>query len=130
METKNNDVTGTIHISERAVAVIVAITTLQINAIVSLGANLAQDVAAKLGRGKVSRGVEVTLNEGAVEVTIRVVVRYGCRIPDVALEVQKAVKDAVETMTGYAVSAIHIVVQNIDFKAENKETERGAEDDE
>ena len=130
METIHVDFTGSVHISERAVAVVAAVTTLQIPAVVSLGGNLAQGVAAKLGRSNPAKGVDVVLDEGAVDMTIRLVVRYGCRIPDVALQVQKAVKDAVETMTGYAVTAVHIVIQDVDFTSENAEAERGQEDDE
>lgn len=45
--------------------------------------------------------------------TVRLVVRYGIRIPDVAIEVQQVVKGAVESRCGYEVSAVHIIVQDI-----------------
>ena len=39
-----------------------------------------------------------------------------CRIPDVALEVQKSVKDAVEKATACTVTAVHIIVQQLVFE--------------
>ena len=130
METDNQEMTGTIHISERVVAVISAVTVLNANAVVTLGTNLAQDVVAKLGRINPAKGVDVVLDDGAAEITVRLVIRYGCRIPDVALQIQKAVKDNVETMTGYAVTAVHIIIQDVAFGDGENETERRQSNDE
>ena len=116
---------GTIHISERAVSVIAAQTALQTEQVTALAANMAEGVAARLGRTNLAAGVTTDLQDNEVEISIRLIIRYGCRIPDVALQVQKAVKDAVEKMTGYAVTAVHIVVQNIDFSTSSTSPERG-----
>ena len=55
-----------------------------------------------------------------IELTVRLVIRYGCRIPDVALEVQKSVKDAVEKATACTVTAVHIIVQQLVFGEEDR----------
>ena len=44
---------------------------------------------------------------------MRLVARHGYRIPDVAIKVQQSVKEAVESLTECAVTAVHITVQNI-----------------
>jgi len=50
-------------------------------------------------------------------------VKYGVRIPDVALSVQENVKQAIETMTGLAVVEVNIHVQGVGFPEEEKEEE-------
>ena len=72
--------------------------------------------AEKLGRTLPGRGVDVTIEGQRIELTVRLVIRYGCRIPDVALEVQKSVKDAVEKATACTVTAVHIIVQQLVFE--------------
>ena len=52
--------------------------------------------------------------------TVRLVGRYGCRIPDVDLEVQKSVKDSVEKATACTVTAVHIIVQQLVFGEEDR----------
>lgn len=106
---------GTIHISERAVAAVAAVTASQIEGVAALSANLADGVASMLGRSGLGRGVDVVIDGDKAEIQIRITARYGHRIPDVALQVQEAVKEVVEAQTGYTVSAVHIVVQAVDF---------------
>ena len=63
-------------------------------------------------------GVEVeTVQVGAREVAVDlyIVVEYGLRIPDVALQVQEKVKEAVETATGLTVLEINVHVQGVGF---------------
>lgn len=105
-------------ISEKDIAVTAAAAARNVKFVVSLETNLAQGVAAKLGRPNKATGIDVVLTEDTAEITIRLIIRHGCRIPDVALQVQKAVKDAVEMTTGYAVSAVHVSIQDVDFSQE------------
>ena len=44
-----------------------------------------------------------------------ITVRYGYRIPDVALRVQEAVKSGIEDVTDTPVDGVNIFVQAIDF---------------
>ena len=65
--------------------------------------------------------VEVGETEAAVDLYI--VVKYGVRIPDVALAVQENVKQAIETMTGLSVVEINIHVQGVGFPQEEPKEE-------
>ena len=75
----------------------------------------------RLGRRPVS-GVKITIEEGfpnEVIVDTYISVKYGLRIPDVAWDVQEAIKNQIENYTGYIVKAVHVHVQGIHF-TENK----------
>ena len=66
--------------------------------------------------------VEVGEREAAVDLYI--IVKYGVRIPDVALSVQENVKQAIESMTGLSVVEVNIHVQGVGFPdAEKREEE-------
>lgn len=116
METTEVNEWGSIHISQRVIASIAALTAAKAAYVAALGMNIAEAAADKLGRTLPGRGVDVTIEGQRIELTVRLVIRYGCRIPDVALEVQKSVKDAVEKATACTVTAVHIIVQQLVFE--------------
>lgn len=116
METTEVNEWGSIHISQRVIASIAALTAAKSAYVADLGTNIAEVAAEKLGRTLPGRGVDVSIDGQRIELTVRLVVRYGCRIPDVALEVQKSVKDAVEKATACTVTAVHIIVQQLVFE--------------
>lgn len=120
METTEVNEWGSIHISQRVIAAIAALTAAQSAYVADLGTNIAEVAAEKLGRTLPGRGVDVSIDGQRIELTVRLVVRYGCRIPDVALEVQKSVKDAVEKATACTVTAVHIIVQQLVFGEEDR----------
>lgn len=119
METTEVNEWGSIHISQRVIASIAALTAAKAAYVADLGTNIAEVAAEKLGRTLPGRGVDVSIDGQRIELTVRLVVRYGCRIPDVALEVQKSVKDAVETATACTVTAVHIIVQQLVFEEDS-----------
>lgn len=116
METTEVNEWGSIHISQQVIAAIASLTAAKVPAVADLGTNIADAAAEKLGRSRPNHGVDVSIDGKNVELTVRLVIRYGCRIPDVALEVQKTVKDAVEKATACLVTAVHIIVQQIVFE--------------
>lgn len=101
--------------SPRDVSVLAAATAATIPGVAALGASLPEAAAKKIGHVSPAQGVDAAFTGDAVELTVRLAVAYGFRIPDVALHVQKSVKDAVEAQTGYHVTAVHILVQQVVF---------------
>lgn len=65
------------------------------------------------GKKNFSKGVKVNVGENSAAIDLYVVVEYGVKIPEIALQAQQNVKKAVESMTGLLVSAINIHVQNV-----------------
>ena len=46
------------------------------------------------------------------------VIEYGARIPDVAIEIQENVKRAIEGMTGLKVVEVNVHIQGVQFEQE------------
>jgi len=67
-------------------------------------------------RGIVNRGkTDISLIDGIAEIRMRLVLESGARIRDVAENVQRSVKDAVQNMTGITVSKVNVVVSGIHY---------------
>lgn len=105
---------GIVKISDEVVGVIAGLATTEVKGIVGMSASLVGGITQILsGKKNLSKGVKVSVGENSAAVDLYVVVEYGIKIPDVALEVQENVKKAVESMTGLVVSAVNIHVQNV-----------------
>jgi uncharacterized alkaline shock family protein YloU len=112
--TKNEIDMGIVKISDEVVGVIAGLATTEVKGIVGMSASLVGGITQILsGKKNLSKGVKVSVGENSAAIDLYVVVEYGIRIPDAAIEVQENVKKAVESMTGLNVSAVNIHVQNV-----------------
>ena len=48
-----------------------------------------------------------------MSVDVRIIVNYGVIVPDVCGNIQRSVKNALETMTGLSVAAVNIMVEGV-----------------
>ena len=112
---------GSIHISEEAVATIVRMAADRVEGIAHAPLSMASGFTEKLGKKNPAKGVKVELSEQEVRIALYIYVDYGVKIPKLAMELQKEVRQAVEMMTGLSVKEVNIFVQGISFE---KETER------
>lgn len=73
---------------------------------------------------KASKGIKVEIQGSRVNIFTNILVEYGLRIPDVAFEVQKKVKENVESMTGLDVKEVNVNIQGLK-SAKSKKQEGG-----
>ena len=76
-------------------------------------AGMAGYFAGRLGRKKPSKGVTIKVTDGDVNITVEIVVKSGAKIQAVAKDVQQRVKNAIETMTGFAASEVNVLVSGL-----------------
>ena len=109
---------GSIRIADEVVEVIAGLAASEVEGVVGMSGGLVGDLAHMLGRNKnLSKGVKVEVGEHEVAVDLFIVVEYGVAIPDVAINVQESVKEAIESMTGLKVVEANVHVQGVNFKA-------------
>lgn len=65
--------------------------------------------------GRRAKGIAITREEGGLTIDLHVRVRYGLAIPKVAAEVQRAVREAVASMTGIEVRSVNVTVDAVDL---------------
>lgn len=114
---KETEVNG-IKISEDVVAKIAGIATSEVKGVYSMNSGF---VDGLFGKKNFSKGVKVQVNEKDATIDLFITVEYGCRIPDIAWEIQNRVKTSVENMTGLKVLEVNIHVQGVNLPETAKE---------
>ncbi|MBQ7515575.1 MAG: Asp23/Gls24 family envelope stress response protein [Schwartzia sp.] len=114
---------GAVRIADEVVSIIAGLAATEVNGIEGMSGGLVGGIAEMLGKKNFAKGVKVEVGEKEAAVDLYIIVKYGVRIPDVALSVQENVKQAIETMTGLSVIEVNVHVQGVGFPQEEKEEE-------
>ena len=115
---------GSIRIADEIAGIIAVLAATEIDGIAGMSGGLVGGIAEMLGKKNFAKGVKVEVGEREAAVDLYIIVKYGVRIPDVALSVQENVKQAIESMTGLSVVEVNIHVQGVGFPdAEKREEE-------
>ena len=114
-QTMIDETTVNILISDEVIAGIATSAAKEIKDVAEVSNKLTSaDIKNLLGgKNTLKKGVSVEVTGSNAEITIMLVVKYGCKIPDVAYAVQAAIKSAVENMTSLNVTAVNIKVVGI-----------------
>lgn len=116
----NTDSIGQIQIADEVIAIIAGTAAMEINGVVTTSSNFTGDLAGMLGKKNFSKGVKVEVVENEVSIDISILVKFGYKIQEVASEVQKKVKTAIETMTGLEAVEINIIVTGVNLEKEKQ----------
>ena len=121
---KSTNSLGAIRIADEVVSIIAGLAATEVDGVAGMSGGLVGGIAEMLGRKNFAKGVKVEVGEKEAAADLYVIVKYGVRIPDVALAVQENVKQAIETMTGLSVVEVNVHVQGVGFpETEQKEDE-------
>jgi len=112
MENENFE-NGQVKISDDVVMIIAGIATSGVKGVYSARTGMTDGIANLFTKNNYSKGIKVEVNENTVVLDIFVNVEYGCKINEVAREIQTTVKKEIETMTDLIVSSVNVHVQNI-----------------
>ncbi len=106
---------GEVVISEELIATLAGVAAIECYGLLGMStrAKLKDGIAELLGRDNLSRGVEVTQVDNQLKVDLYIIVSYGIKIPEVAINVQEKVKYTIESLTGLNVSQVNIHVQGV-----------------
>ena len=114
---------GTIRVADEVVSIIAGLATTEVEGVEGMSGGIAGGIAEILGRKNFSKGVKVEVGEKEAAVDLYIIVKYGIRIPEVALAAQENVKRAIETMTGLSVIEVNVHVQGVGFPEEESKVE-------
>ncbi len=105
---------GKIIISEELLANLAGVAAIECYGLVGMASRKLKDgIAELLGRDNLSRGVEVKLEDDRLTVDLYIIVSYGTKIPEVAVNVMEKVKYTLEKLTGLVVTGVNIHVQGV-----------------
>ena len=120
---KSDSALGTIRIADEVVSIIAGLAATEIEGIAGMSGGLVGGIAEMLGRKNFSKGVKVEVGEREAAIDLYIIVKYGTRIPDVALAAQENIKRAIENMTGLSVVEVNVHVQGVNFPEEEEQIE-------
>ncbi len=115
---------GSVRIADEVVSIIAGMAATEVDGIAGMSGGLVGGIAEILGKKNLAKGVKVEVGETEAAVDLYIIVKFGVRIPDVALNVQEKVKNTIESMTGLSVVEVNVHVQGVGFpETEAKEEE-------
>jgi uncharacterized alkaline shock family protein YloU len=106
---------GSVRIADEVIASIAGIAAMDTVGVVGMSSGLIGGMAELIGKRNPAKGVKVQVGAREVAVDVYIIVEYGLRIPDVALQVQEKIKEAIETATGMSVVEVNVHVQGVGF---------------
>ena len=124
ISAEGNDL-GLIHIHENVIAAAVRKAACSVDGVVRLsGSALVNNIAELIGNKSIGdRSIAVDIDGATVAIDVKVNLSYGAHVPTVASNIQSAVVSEVEKITGMTVTAVNVVVQELDDTNEEEEEE-------
>lgn len=105
---------GSVLISEEVVAAIAANAIKEVEGVIGMTAKPGSDIAGVLGKRNWNKGIRVLISDrNTLALYCNIVIAFGSNIMTVSNAVQKAVSNAVESVTGVKVRMVHVNVCEI-----------------
>lgn len=117
---------GLIHIHENVIAAAVRKATASVDGVIRLSGNaIVNNIAELIGNKSITdRSIAVHIDGENVAVEVKVNIQYGVHVPTVAGNIQTRVVEEVEKITGMTVTAVNVIVQELDdLEEEDDEVE-------
>lgn len=111
---------GTLRISQEVIATIASCAATEVAGVAGLAVHTA-NIKNLFTKNAVNKSIVVTLSDDVAVIDIRLNLYSGTRIPSVSEEVQRAVKEAVQNMTGITVSKVNVYICDITFASPQEE---------
>lgn len=117
---------GDIKIHEGVIASLARKAALSVDGVSRLSGNsLVDNLAEMVGSRRIqSRAVTISLGEkNNVSIELKIIIKFGYCIPEVANAVQKAVISDVEATTGMNVTSVDVLIQEVEEESKDEEVE-------
>lgn len=116
--TADNAPHGSIHVSPRAIATIAYQAAVQSYGVVGLAAKNFLDGVSNFIVKDPTHGIEVSYDDGAINIDIYIVVEYGTNIKTIAASVAQTVRYNVEKALGLPIQHVNVHVQGLRLSAD------------
>ena len=107
-EEQMPDEIGNVKVADEVISIVAGLAAQEVNGVIGMSGGFAEGLNELLGKKSFAKGVRITVDGHVVTAAVYVNVEYGSCIPEIALEIQEKVKEAIENMTGYEVKFVDI----------------------
>lgn len=105
-------VKGTLHITDEVVAIIAEAAVHDTVGVAGTSGGIREEFIRVVSKNP-ARGITVQSAENETEIEVKVSLFFGVNIQEVCYQMQEKIKQEVEMMTGVAVSAVNVYVEQI-----------------
>lgn len=109
---------GRVQLAPEVLEVIIGIATTEVKGVANTRGSFATGVAEKLGRTQHGKGVKTSWSEDGLTVDVYCVVQYGFAVREVALEIQKQIRNAIYNMTSLETKEVNVHITGIEMETE------------
>ena len=103
-----------LEVSDDVLAVCAINATLKTEGVAEMAGGITNTISKSIrGKELVAKGAKVTRNSDQIEIDLHVIVSYGCKIPQVAWDIQDNVKNEIRSMTNMKLNAVNIHVEGV-----------------
>lgn len=101
-------------VSDDVLAVCAINATLKTEGVAEMAGGITNTISKSIrGRELVAKGAKVTRSNDQIEIDLHVIVSYGCKIPQVAWDIQDNVKNEIRSMTNMKLNAVNIHIEGV-----------------
>lgn len=118
---KDDTSQSSVKISNDVVAIIAGIAAGKVDGVVGMSSGITGGITEMLGMKNLSKGIKVEVDNNEATIDLFITVEYGVKLSEVGKKVQESVKETVENMTGLAVVAINVNIQDVSFPKDKEE---------
>ncbi len=105
---------GSLRISEDVISTIAKLSAIEVDGVADVKGS-GDGIKSLIKTGFQNKSIGISLSDDVATIDVPVTVEYGCKISEVASQVQTAVKTAVQNMTGIAVAKVNIYIAGVSF---------------
>jgi uncharacterized alkaline shock family protein YloU len=116
---------GVIRIADEVISTVAGLAAVEVEGVAAMSGGWGTDLVEKLGKKNLGKGIKVEATGEQTTIDIYILIEFGYAIPKVCENVQKAVKAAVEGMTGLIVTAVNVHVVSVQTKKAAQEEAEG-----
>ena len=118
MEKKQMNENDSIKIHHEAISTIASHVVSSVRGVIKMSGSIVEDIAERFGKKAPDKGIRTEVMGEEVKIGVSVVVLYGAKIPEVAWEIQKNVRKAIEEMTGLHVASVNVNIEGVKLSEE------------
>ena len=111
-----NDIEGDVKVHDTVLESIARKSALNVPGVLRLsGSSLIDSLAEIVGSRKAfDKAIVISSEEGKVVIEVRIIVKYGSHVPEVAAAVQKNVMEDITRLTGMEIAHVDVVVMDLE----------------
>ena len=116
MDNKHGVELGKVKIHHEAISTIASQVVSTIPGVVKMSGSIVENIAEKLGKKAPDKGIRTEILGEEVKIDVSAIVRYGTKIPEIAWQIQKNVRKAIEEMTGLHVTSVNVNIEGVQLQ--------------